>query len=74
MYTGVTNDLKRRLERHKSGKGAKFTRSFKVSRLVYLEKRPARGDALKREARIKTLTRKEKLALISGAALSDLPH
>ncbi len=66
LYTGMTNDVERRLREHKSGKGARFTRSFGVSKLVYKEEHPTRGKALKREARIKRWTRKEKLTLIKN--------
>jgi putative endonuclease len=64
LYTGITTDLKRRLAEHKRGKGAHYTASHPPRRIVYREKQPTRGAALKREAEIKRLTRAEKLALI----------
>ena len=64
LYTGVTLDIKRRLREHSQGKGGRFTKSFGVKKLVYSEKCSTRSDALKREARIKKLSRKNKLALI----------
>lgn len=66
LYTGMTNDVERRLKAHASGKGARFTRAFGVRKLLYTEEHPTRGDALKREARIKSWTRRRKLALING--------
>ncbi len=68
LYTGITNDLKRRFEEHRQGKGGKFTRSFKANKLVYSQGCLTRSAALKREARIKGWTRREKLALIAGDA------
>ena len=66
LYTGITNDLKRRIEEHRQGKGGKFTRSFKADKLVYSQKCSTKSAALKREARIKGCRRREKLALIKG--------
>lgn len=67
LYTGSTNDLSRRLARHQSGKGAKYTRSRRPLTLVYQESQPGRSAALRREAAIKRLTRPQKLALIAAA-------
>jgi len=64
LYTGVTTDLVRRLEEHRSGKGAKYTRSRGVARMRYSEPRTSRSDAFKREAEIKKLSRNKKLALV----------
>jgi putative endonuclease len=52
-YTGCTTDPARRLERHNSGKGAKFTRGRGPWRLAHLEECAGKGDALRREAAIK---------------------
>ena len=65
LYTGSTNDLKIRLKKHSSGKGAKYTRSHLPVILVYHEEFPDRSLATKREAEIKNLSRKEKLLLIN---------
>lgn len=67
LYTGITNDLARRLKAHREGKGAKFTRSFRVKKLVYSEKRRTRSAAAKREAEIKGWPRERKIALIKEA-------
>ena len=66
LYTGITDDLQRRLEQHNSGKGAKYTRGRGPVELVHRETYPAKGEALKREYQIKQLSRGEKLELISG--------
>jgi len=64
LYTGITNDINRRLEEHNSGSGSKFTRARKPVKLAYSEIVRTRSAALKREASIKKLSRKEKLDLI----------
>jgi putative endonuclease len=65
LYTGITNDLERRLADHRSGRGAKYTQTRRPLLLRYSESQESKGAALKREAAIKTLTRSEKLALIT---------
>ena len=64
LYTGATNNLKARVERHRAGKGARYTRAKLPVRLVYSEKARDRSAALRREAAIKRLPRSEKLALV----------
>lgn len=66
LYTGMTSDVSRRVAEHNRGKGAKYTRSRRPVAVVYQELCPSRGAALRREAAIKRLTRREKLALIAG--------
>ena len=68
LYTGCTDDVQRRLEVHRSGKGAKYTRSRLPVELAYWEEVPDRSAALRREAAIKKLRRQEKLALIQQTA------
>ena len=63
LYTGITNDLPRRLTAHEAGTGSAYTRSRRPLALAYREEQPDRGAALKREAAIRRLTRAEKLAL-----------
>lgn len=65
LYTGITNDLKSRLEKHREGKGAKYTRRG-VKKIVYSEKFRAKSKALKREMEIKGWNRAEKLEFISS--------
>ena len=66
LYTGCTNDLDRRLRAHQAGRGAKYTRSRLPVELVYREAVPARSAALRREAAIKRMDRRAKLALIAA--------
>lgn len=64
LYTGITNDLEKRLEKHNSGKGAKYTRGRGPIILKYFEKVSSKSTALKREIEIKKLTRAQKDKLI----------
>ena len=64
LYTGITKDLKRRVKQHNSGNGGKFTKYRAPVKLMYNEKARNRSSALKREAAIKRLPRKNKLELI----------
>ena len=64
LYTGITNNLGRRLAAHRAGTASAYTRSRGPVRLVYREPARDRGAALRREAAIKRLTRLAKLELI----------
>lgn len=64
IYTGITNDLKKRFENHILGKGAKYLRGRKPLEIVYTENFQNRSMATKREMEIKKLNRREKEALI----------
>ena len=64
LYTGWTNDITHRLKMHNEQKGAKYTRGRGPVELVYLEEFETKQEAMSREAKIKRLTRKEKLLLI----------
>lgn len=66
LYTGITNDLQRRLKAHREGRGAKYTRGRLPLELVYCEQTGSRGAATRRERQIKRLRREEKLALIAA--------
>ena len=72
FYTGYTNDLKRRLNEHKTGKGAKFCKGKKVS-LKYFETYLTRSEAMKRELEIKSFKRKEKQELIKKFNENEIP-
>ena len=63
LYTGWTNDINKRLKAHNDGAGAKYTKGRTPVKLVYIEPVNSRSEALKREAEIKKLTKKKKLAL-----------
>lgn len=64
LYCGWTNQLDRRIEAHNLGKGAKYTKGRCPVVLVYYEEFSTKEEALRREAAIKRLTRREKLNLI----------
>lgn len=66
LYTGITDDVERRVAAHNSGKGAKYTRGRGPVVPVYREQCPDKPSALRREAAVKRLRRAEKLALIAG--------
>ena len=57
LYTGITNNLDARLEKHKSGKGSKYVRTRLPFVLVYKEELPDKSSALKREIAIKNLAK-----------------
>ena len=69
LYTGITTDVEKRLEAHRTGKGAKYTRGRSPLELVYREDCGDHSTALKREIEIKKLTREEKEQLISQVHL-----
>lgn len=64
LYTGWTNNIEKRLEAHRGGTGAKYTRGRGPIRLVCLEVYDTKSEAMHREALIKRLTRAEKMDLI----------
>jgi putative endonuclease len=63
IYTGITNDLKKRLKNHRDGTASKYTRAKGASRFIYSEVAANRSVALKREAEIKKWPRLKKLEL-----------
>ena len=67
LYTGITDDLQRRLKAHGQGKGAKYTRGRGPLTLRYVEHCDDHSAALKREYQVKKLTRKEKIQLCDHA-------
>jgi putative endonuclease len=66
LYTGITNDLDRRVSRHAAQQGARYFRGRKPLRVVYLESGHTRSSASKREAQIKKLPRRDKRLLIAS--------
>jgi len=62
-YTGITDDLNRRIKTHNVGKGAKYTAGRGPVVLRYQEKVKNRSEALKREGEIKKMSRGEKISL-----------
>lgn len=68
FYTGWTTHLEQRVRVHNQGKGAKYTRSRLPVKLLYWEVYSDKGEALRREAAIKKLTRKQKEELVFGSS------
>lgn len=64
LYTGWTNHLEKRIQAHNAGKGAKYTRARLPVTLVYYEQYETKQEAMRREAEIKKLSRKQKEQLI----------
>ena len=67
LYTGSTNDLQKRFEKHKSGKASKYTRSHVAEKIVFSEKCDNKIMALKKEREIKNFTRKEKIKFVKNS-------
>lgn len=63
LYTGITNDLGRRIKQHNEGKGAKYTRGRGPVSLIKFWTFPTKGEALSFEYKVKQLSRDEKLKL-----------
>lgn len=67
LYTGITTDVKRRINEHNSSNlGAKYTKARRPVKLVYVEEFENRSDVSVRENDIKKMTRKQKLQLINS--------
>lgn len=64
LYTGIATDVEKRLEAHRSGKGAKYTRGRGPLELVYQEECGDHSAALRRELAVKALSREEKQNLL----------
>jgi putative endonuclease len=73
LYTGISNDLPRRLGQHGRGVASKYTRTRLPVRLRWIERQPDRSAALSREAEIKRLPRARKLRLVRRAVPRRLP-
>lgn len=65
-YTGITNDVPKRLLTHNSGKGAKYTRGRLPVALIWFKRVNGRSEASKLEYKIKKMTRKQKKQLIKN--------
>lgn len=66
FYTGYTKDLDSRMKLHMNGKGARYTRTHRPEKLVYVEKFNSRAVAMKREQKIKTFKHRQKLELVNA--------
>jgi predicted GIY-YIG superfamily endonuclease len=71
LYTGITNDVERRLRLHAAGKGARYTRGRGPFRLLWTEEWPDRSAASRREREVKGLTRQAKLRLAMAVVGTD---
>ena len=69
-YTGHAKDVEKRFEMHKKGRGAKYTQMHEPEKLVYIQEFESRGDAMRRERRIKTLSHDKKQQLIDNNSKS----
>jgi putative endonuclease len=70
LYTGCTNDLKRRFEQHREGIGSKYTSSHKPIKILFSEECGSRSNALKRECQIKGWSHAKKLKFIQIQKMS----
>ena len=66
IYTGITTDVERRFKEHKAGEGGYYTKAKMAVKILYTEKHLSRSSASKREAEIKSWTRKKKLELVNS--------
>lgn len=67
LYTGISNNPQKRFIDHKNGKGGRYTRPHKPSRIIHLERYQNKSDALKRENEIKSWSREKKIKILIGA-------
>ena len=67
LYTGITDNLEKRIAAHNSGKGARYTSGRRPVTLAHQEVRADKSAALRRELEIKKMTRDKKLRLIAAA-------
>ena len=73
LYTGWTTDIERRLQKHTSGQGAKYTRSRMPVKLLTCWEFASRQEAMSFEHKVKRLSRQDKLDLIAGQASAICP-
>ena len=76
LYIGITNDLRRRLDEHRLGKGSEFVKQYSVTRLVHVETFDDPESAIRREKQLKKWNRDWKIRLIEEENLEwdDLSH
>jgi formylglycine-generating enzyme required for sulfatase activity/predicted GIY-YIG superfamily endonuclease len=72
LYTGISTDVAARVARHNAGLGARYTRARRPVELIYTERKRSRSTALRREAAIKALPRRQKDDLVAGRAVPGL--
>lgn len=64
LYTGSSNNILKRFQDHKNGKGGRYTRSHKPVKLVYSEEFTTQSEVLKRERQIKGWSREKKIKIL----------
>jgi len=74
LYTGITDNLPRRLAAHQAGKGAKYTRGRGPVTVRYVERYTDKSQALKREFCVKQMPRAVKIELCAGMSADLLKH
>ncbi len=65
-YTGYAKNIEQRVEQHRKGQGARYTRMHGLKKMVYVEEFNSRSEAMKREREIKSLSHSEKHRLINS--------
>ena len=68
LYTGITNNLKERVDQHNAGQAAAWTRTRRPVRLIFAERHTTKSAATRRELEIKAWRREKKLALVRSTA------
>jgi len=66
LYTGWSNHIRKRIENHNEGKGAKYTKTRRPVKLVFVKSFETKQEAMQQEAKIKRLSREKKLGLIAS--------
>ena len=64
-YTGHAKNVKHRVEQHKKGQGARYTRMHEPAKIVYVEEFNSRSNAMKREREIKSFSHSKKQRLVN---------
>ncbi|MCC6361206.1 MAG: GIY-YIG nuclease family protein [Phycisphaerales bacterium] len=72
LYTGIAKNLDRRIAQHNAGTASRYTRSRRPVQAAWSEPQPSQSAALKREAAIKTMTRRQKDALLSAGSRAPM--
>jgi len=72
LYTGIARDVGARISQHNRGIGARYTRGRGPVALVHVEGKRSRGSALRREAALKALSRKAKMAIAGSLGEAKL--
>jgi putative endonuclease len=70
LYCGISDDPYKRFAKHQSGKGARFFHSSPAQALVYIEACAGKGDALRRERAVKSMSKPAKEALVAAAVIA----